>query len=282
MRVFYSDKMLADAGASFSPSAMKPKLLAELLLREQFPIQFEEPAPVSVADFKRVHNPTFVDSVLNLKQQNGFENYSASVAASLPWTSGALLAAARAALTDGVSAALCSGFHHAGYAFTGGFCTFNGLMVTAAKLLDEGAVTSVLILDCDMHYGNGTDDILSTLDLPTVRHETFGAHFSTRKQEKDYLQYLHEIRLELEQNPVSLVLYQAGADAHEADPLGGVLSTEGYRAREKLVFEMTKTLGIPIAWNLAGGYQRDAAGQPAPVLDLHRITFEECLRAYSL
>jgi acetoin utilization deacetylase AcuC-like enzyme len=281
MKVFYSEKMLAEPEASFSPSASKPKLVAEALARMNFPLELVEPEPVTVDDFNRVHYPYFVNAILKLRAANGFGTKSASLAQSLPWTSGAMLSAARAALKEGSAAALCSGFHHAGYDFCEGYCTFNGLAVTAAKLLVEAAVSSVLILDCDMHFGDGTADIIHRRRLQNIRHETFGRKFLTHADESAYLEALDQIRDEITRSPVSLILYQAGADAHVDDPLGGVLNTAGFRERERRVFQMAHDLKIPIAWNLAGGYQRDGAGAPSPVVDLHLITFEEWVRAFA-
>ena len=71
-----------------------------------------------------------------------------------------------------------------------------------------------------------------------------------------------------------LVLYQAGADSHVDDPLGGIFTTAQMAQRDELVFWSAKTLGIPVAWNLAGGYQRDETGGIEPVLKLHRQTYE--------
>lgn len=77
-----------------------------------------------------------------------------------------------------------------------------------------------------------------------------------------------------------VVLYQAGADPHVNDPLGGWLTTEQLRERDGLVFSGLKALGIPVAWNLAGGYQLDAAGGISPILELHDNTLRECARVY--
>ena len=77
-----------------------------------------------------------------------------------------------------------------------------------------------------------------------------------------------------------VVLYQAGADPHVADPLGGWLATEELRLRDATVFEALAAMGVPVVWNLAGGYQRDARGGIAPVLEIHRNTAEEHLRVY--
>ena len=97
-----------------------------------------------------------------------------SVARSLPWTSGALLSAARHTLSQGIACAPVSGFRHASYSHGRGFCTFNGLMVTAAKLLSEKLVDRVIILDCDQHYGDGTEEIIQRLSLSAGGAEALG------------------------------------------------------------------------------------------------------------
>ncbi|MBK7005541.1 MAG: hypothetical protein IPH37_10705 [Burkholderiales bacterium] len=79
-----------------------------------------------------------------------------------------------------------------------------------------------------------------------------------------------------------LVLYQAGADIHVNDPLGGILTTEQMKQRDRTIFNGCITRRIPLVWNLAGGYQRDLNGTIAPVLSLHRNTMHQCLRAYGL
>ena len=95
---------------------------------------------------------------LACEMANGFGNRSAGVAASLAYTSGSMVAAAEhAVLHREVVCSPTSGFHHAEYGSAGGYCTFNGLMVTALALKDAGLVNRVAILDCDAHYGNGTD-----------------------------------------------------------------------------------------------------------------------------
>ena len=78
-----------------------------------------------------------------------------------------------------------------------------------------------------------------------------------------------------------LLLYQAGADPHIYDPLGGWLTTDEMRRRDAIVFDGARSLGIPIAWNLAGGYQRDLAGTLAPILEIHLNTAREWIRAFT-
>lgn len=166
--VFFSPAMVADAG-SFSPSAGKPGAAVASWQALGLPLAIRAPAPVLPEQFGVAHDPRFVADVLACRHNNGFSNKSPAVAAALPWTSGAMLAAARQAIRNRQGAvAPCSGFHHAGYDFAGGYCTFNGLMVTANMLLAEGSVRRVGILDFDQHWGNGTQDIIDRLRLRNV------------------------------------------------------------------------------------------------------------------
>jgi hypothetical protein len=111
--VFYTP-LTAESG-SFSPSAAKPRAALESWLKLDIPLDVIAPEPASVEDIARAHLPAFANAVLSCRSDNGFGNRSEAVAKSLPYTSGAMLAAAREALRNGrVVAAPCSGFHHAG------------------------------------------------------------------------------------------------------------------------------------------------------------------------
>lgn len=281
MKVFYRPEQVASNTATFSPSAYKPKLVVEDWLAHGLiqPEDIQSFEPVSRDDLKRVHDPQMVDDVLDLKRRNGFRNQDSEVAASLPFTSGSLLAGARWALAH--QEAVCSptsGFHHAGYDEPEGYCTFNGLMVTAVKLLDQGLVQHVAIIDCDMHYGNGTDDIIARLDLhDRIANHTMGEPFedeqSVGSRSTNFVGWL---TLTLKQSAhADLLIYQAGADPHINDPLGGMLTTREMLKRDQAVFRAFR--GRPLIWNLAGGYQRDAAGSIEPVLQLHRHTARACI-----
>ena len=206
---------------------------------------------------------------------NGFDNRRADVARSLPWTTGAMLAGACEALRGGVACAPVSGFHHAHYAAGGGFCTFNGLMVTARALLSEGIVRRILILDCDQHFGDGTEQILLQLDLAgKVENVSFGRWFGAPR---DADAYLAELRQQVSRfSDFDIVLYQAGADVHVEDPMGGVLTTEQMIERDRIVFEAAAQAGVPIAWNLAGGYQEPLLR----VVELHVNTMRCCAQVY--
>ena len=251
--VFYTPLMAAEAG-SFSPSAAKPRVAVESWRKLDIPLNVMVPEPASVEDLARAHLPALVDAVLSCRSDNGFGNRSKAVAASLPYTSGAMLAAAREALRNGrVAVAPCSGFHHAGYANAGGFCTFNGLMVTAMALHASGEATRVGILDFDQHYGDGTDHIIDRLRIDWIEHYSAGEYFGFTTEAWRFLSSIPGLVAGMK--GCDVILYQAGADPHIDDPLGGWLTTKQLYERDLLVFEAAAALGIPVTWNLAGGYQ---------------------------
>ena len=274
IRVFYTPLMVADSGG-FSPSAAKPKAVMESWRKLDIPLTVIAPEPVSVEDIARAHLPAFVDAVLSCQVENGFGNSSEAVAKSLPYTSGAMLAAAREALRNGkVAVAPCAGFHHACYAYPRGFCTFNGLMVTALALHASGEVKRVGILDFDQHYGDGTDNIIEHLKIKWIKHYSAGKYYGFTGEAKRFLMSIPGLVKRMQSCDV--ILYQAGADPHIDDPLGGWLTTEQLYERDLIVFETAAELGISIAWNLAGGYQTPLR----KVLQIHDGTMRACGKVY--
>lgn len=272
--VFYSASMLAESG-SFSPSASKPAHVLAAWASAGLPISVQPVAPASELDLGLAHDASYVHGVLTGAIPNGFGNTSPAVARSLPYTTGAMIAAARAALNEGCACAPVSGFHHAHFDSAGGYCTFNGLVITAQKLLAERAAQRVLILDCDMHYGDGTDQILRLRGLEeSITHATFGRWFYQPSQARAYLQRLRETVARFD--AYDLVLYQAGADVHVDDPLGGVLTTAQMIERDRIVFAAARPHATPIAWNLAGGYQEPLS----KVVELHSNTLRTCVREF--
>ncbi len=279
--VFYTPKMVANFD-SFSPSAGKPARVVGAWQRLGLPIEIIDFEGVTATQLMMAHSPDYVYGVLSCVINNGFRNKLPEVAASLRYTSGSMLAAAREAIRNGqVAAAPCSGFHHAKFTSGHGFCTFNGLMVTAMVLKEEGQVNRVGILDFDMHYGDGTVALIKQHHIESwIEHYTAGREYESAGQADDFLSRIRE-RVE-EMRDCDVILYQAGADPHIHDPLGGFLTTEQMRERDRLVFEAAKSLGIPIAWNLAGGYQEDKSGGIQAVLDIHNNTMIECVAAYAI
>jgi acetoin utilization deacetylase AcuC-like enzyme len=134
----------------------------------------------------------------------------------------------------------------------------------------------VAIVDCDQHYGDGTDDIIARLNAQSwLAHYTYGQQaYADPSGGAEFLADLKRVcrRLTFE---ADLVLYQAGADPHRDDPLGGSLSTEEMGRRDEIVFEAARAASVPLAWNLAGGYQEPLQ----KVVDLHGQTMEAALAA---
>ena len=268
--VFFAPAMVAES-EGFSPSAAKPAAVVDSWRGLGIPISIHAPPPVSMDELARAHDRVHVEEILAGRRRNGFGNTSLAVASSLPFTSGAMLAAAREAIRNGaVAVAPCSGFHHAGYGQVEGFCTFNGLMVAALALHAAGEANRVGILDFDQHYGNGTDDIIERLNIDWIVHHTEGREY---RQPKDAAPFLARIASIVEgMRGCDVILYQAGADPHVNDPLGGWLTTAQLFERDRRTFEAARRIGIPIAWNLAGGYQTPLR----KVLDIHDNTMRAC------
>lgn len=273
MRVVYSDAMCAPV-QGYSPSAAKPAAVMAAW-RSRWPgLDVRPPVPATREDFYRAHARRYVDDVLDCHAANGFGTRVPEVSASLAYTTGALLTAARWALADGAAvAAPVSGFHHAHWDQGHGFCTFNGLVATALALQAERPGLRIGILDYDYHYGDGTDQILTKLNVMDVVHITAGATWTEPYQAEAFLA---NIPADLDRlASCDVVLYQAGADPHIDDPLGGFLTTAQLALRDWHVFSGLVERGIPVAWDLAGGYQRPLS----KVITIHENSFLASLNA---
>jgi acetoin utilization deacetylase AcuC-like enzyme len=275
--VFYSPKQSVSDNTSFSPSAGKPEKIVQLFGKSNRINVVDNWAPVSKHEIAIAHDPKFVDDIMSLRKINGFGNTLASVANSLPYTVGSFLRAAEHALSnDTVAMSPTSGFHHSCYSSCGGFCTFNGLMVTAFQLWKQG-VGRIGIIDFDAHYGNGTQDIIDRFEGADklIEHYTFGGFAHNDDNFDDWLLRLPAY-LNTNFRDCDILLYQAGADPHINDPLGGYLSTEQMKVRDDIVFQFAARHRKPIVWNLAGGYQDPIS----KVLTLHENTLRSCLEHY--
>lgn len=273
--VFYRQEQVAKV-KSFSPSPQKPELVVNDWSARFPQVAIHSFEPVALSDIKQAHSPKYVEGVMSLKTPNGFGNRSVQVRDSLPYTVGSIVAATKhVAVHGGVAVSPTSGFHHAGYFMGGGFCTFNGLIV-AALLAKKMGANHVAIIDCDMHYGDGTQEISTKLKLDWLHHWSAGRFYGdSKKDEKPFLHTLESI-MHAVVDSVDLVIYQAGADPHVDDPLGGWLSTEGMKERDHIVFDLCHRYSIPLVWNLAGGYQSPVS----KVVKLHSNTMQECINRY--
>jgi acetoin utilization deacetylase AcuC-like enzyme len=236
-----------------------------------------EPLPMPRQWIEAVHDPDYVEQVLTAavprekERRIGFP-VSAEIASRVQYTSGGTWLAAQLALEHGYAANSAGGSHHA-LADTGaGFCVFNDLAITANRLLAEGDARKILIVDLDVHQGDGTAVLLAgrqdifTLSIHGERN------FPTRKARSsrdigladavgdgDYLAILDTALDEvLDGFRPDLLLYQAGVDPHANDRLGRLsLSDRGLEQRDRMVICRARDRGIAVASALGGGYGHD-------------------------
>jgi acetoin utilization deacetylase AcuC-like enzyme len=282
MKVFFTEKMSIESGG-YSPSASKPAAVVADWLAHGLAIQICDFEPAMEADLCLAHDPQFVRDVLAGRKTNGHGNAIKEVTQSCLLTVGSLITASRAAFTERIACSPTSGFHHAGFDYNGAFCTFNGLIVAARTAINEGLCSKVAILDCDAHYGDGTHDIIDHLKLHNqIHHWTFGAHWGRGGafMQQRFLRQINTFLTKAAKAGVGLVIYQAGADPHIDDPLGGYMTSAQMLERDRVVLEKCKELQLAVVINLAGGYNRDSQGTIAPVLALHRATIEEALNVF--
>ena len=282
--VFYNPKMFVEE-AQPSPSSKKPRLLVEQWLDNHYPIEIIDFPALEVEKFYLAHERRHVDDILSLRKKNGMQTRSAQLRDSLFYTNSSILNAAHYVMRESKPVAISptSGFHHAEHAKAMGYCTFNGLMITAIDLLQRG-IKKVGILDCDQHYGNGTAEIIEKFGL-----EKQVIHITSQQDYWPLPVYRDEFFEKLPNfftafKSCDILLYQAGADCHIEDPFGGFLTTEQMALRDKIVFEQCRANSLPVVWNLAGGYQEQADGlggtQIDKVLELHTNTLMECIKVY--
>ena len=275
-------------------SALMTRLAADGL-RDGFTLH--QPDPARPSDLSRTQDPAYIDAIAN-----GTLEAAALRVLGLTWSrvlanrsflavNGTLLAA-RQALAHGLACHAAGGTHHAHFAHGAGYCVFNDLAYTAVRLLEEGAVRSVLILDCDVHQGDGTARILESWPAAFTCSIHCKANYPARKATSDldvevprdagddaYLAILEDTLAELEHilPAPDLVLYDAGVDVHEGDRLGLLsLSYDGIRARDDMVLRHFRSRGVPVATVIGGGYGTDLD----EVAYRHSLVFHAALELY--
>ncbi len=306
MQAFHSDHFTLELPPGHTFPMSKYRLLRAAIEREHAQIQVREAPPASDGELALVHSPQYVSAVaeglLSAAQQReiGFP-WSTRMAERARRSVGATIAAARAALDEGVAANLAGGTHHAYPDRGSGYCVYNDVAV-AARLMQaewhrvQRGLLRVLVIDLDVHQGNGTAAIFR--DDPTVF--TLSLHgaknFPVRKENSDldvelkdgcgdaeYLAALDTALAEVWRRHAAaaampgLAFFVAGADPHEHDRLGRLkLSFEGLAERDRTVFHALRERGIPVAVSMAGGYGRVIDHTVA----VHRRTLQEALSSW--
>lgn len=268
-------------GEAPSPSAYrwnKNGLIRDLLRAEGDAVAWHEPEPMPRAWIEAVHDPDYVTEVLTAsvpsdkERRIGFK-VNDVVARRSPLVAGGTWRAALLALDQGYAANSAGGSHHALAATGAGYCIFNDLAIAAVRLVEDGVVERVMVVDCDVHQGDGTAAL--TAGRPGIA--TYSIHaeknFPVRKArstldvalpdgtgDATYLDALETtLAPMLDRERPDIVLYQAGVDPFGGDRLGRLaLSEEGLIARERLVARLMIARGIPLASTVGGGYGDDA------------------------
>jgi acetoin utilization deacetylase AcuC-like enzyme len=276
----------------------KFRMIYEILVEDAIaqPDSVFRPEPASRELLSLVHDFAYVDAFAA-----GTLDGKAMRRIGLPWSeplvertraavAGTLLAA-RLALRHGVACNTAGGTHHAHPDFGSGFCIFNDLAVAAKRLTTDGTVERVLIVDLDVHQGDGTARALADDQSVFTFSMHSGKNFPFRKQHSDldvelddglgdeeYLRVLADILPGLlEEARPDLVLYDAGVDPHREDRLGRLeLTDEGLARRDRFVLEQCLARGVPVAGVIGGGYSSDHRH----LARRHTIIHREAHRAY--
>lgn len=265
--------------------------IADALLARGVPqSQFHTPKAIDPEDLKRVLEPRYVDGFVGgtldpkAMRRIGFPWSEQLVKRTLTAVAGTLLTG-DLALESGVALNLTGGYHHAFANFGSGFCVFNDLYLCGLQMLQKPGIDRVLIVDCDVHQGDGTAKLAeNNSDIVTLSLHG-EKNFPYRKQHSDfdfplpkgtadsaYLDTLEQaLHLTINQTRPDALIYDAGVDIHCDDDLGHLdISTAGVLARDHLVFDYAKRFGLPIAAVIGGGYQRDIPALVDVHLQLYR------------
>lgn len=290
MKLFYTDHFELPLPLGHRFPMAKYRLLRDRIVGDPFhaPDVLLIPKAATLEQLSLAHTSEYVERVINGKLTEGEIKRIG-----FPWTpemversrrsSGATLAAARDALAEGIAVNMAGGTHHAMREAGEGFCVFNDAAVALLTLLDEGAIQRGVVIDCDVHQGNGTAQILAG-NPNTFTFSIHGAkNFPLRKFPSDLdidlpdgtkdAEYLASLGLALKEvlsnGPFDLAIYLAGADPFQGDRLGRLkLTKHGLASRDEMVLSTLRSQGIPIAIAMAGGY----AHSIVDIVDIHAQT----------
>ena len=292
--VHHSDYVVdrADRGHSFTKYAA----VMEVLRRDGLPLKIHSPAAMPRRWLEAAHDPAYVDAVLASAVSAAMERriglkITSDVTRRAVMTPGGTWLAAKLAIEHGYAANAAGGSHHALPDSGAGYCVFNDLAVAALRLVGEGCATRILIVDCDVHQGDGTAVILAghpaiaTLSVHSDKNfparkarSTLDVALADGTNDAAYLAALRAaLNAMIETARPNLILYQAGVDVHVDDRLGRLaLTDEGIAARDRLTASTARRLGIPLASVMGGGYGHDVMA----VARRHAAVMRTCVAAY--
>ena len=276
-KVVYHDKYDLNLGPHVFPS-QKFRLIAEALIAEKIASKddFAQPVAASDEDILRVHTQEWVRKLktgtLTASEVMLLEiPYSRELVDAVWLAAGGSILAAPYALRDGFGTNLGGGFHHAYPDHGEGFCAIHDVAVAIRRLQADGAIRKAMVVDTDVHHGNGTAAIfrgdLSVFTISIHQENNYPAHkppssvdlnMMDRADDDEYLDALiPAVQKALDEFRPELLFYVGGADPFCEDQLGGLsLTKKGLMERDRSVFEEARRRGIPVATALAGGYAR--------------------------
>jgi acetoin utilization deacetylase AcuC-like enzyme len=296
IRLVYSKDYAVDIGNHVFPTSKYGRIKERLLKESDFRnvIDFVRPDPASEEDLLAVHDGNYIDKLKNgtLTREEVFRlelPYSEELVRSSLICCGGTVLAVDIALSDRLGVHIGGGFHHA-YADHGeGFCVLNDIAVAARRAIRKGLAARVMIIDCDLHQGNGTASIFSldpgvfTFSIHQENNYPFFKERSgldiglrDRAGDKEYMAALceHIPKIVSDFRP-GLIIYAAGADPYKDDKIGGLSITKGgLQARDEFIFRQAVHFDVPIALVLAGGYAYDEDD----TVDIHYATITSALK----
>ena len=276
-KLIYHPEYDLNLGPHVFPS-QKFRLIAEELRREGIAAaeDFLQPSPASDEDTLRAHTVEWV-----AKLKNGTLSASEVMLLEVPYSrelvnavwlaAGGTILAGRCALRDGFGCNLGGGFHHAHADHGEGFCAIHDVAVAIRRLQADGAIAKAMVVDTDVHHGNGTahifraDASIFTLSIHQLNNyparkppSTVDLHLDDRVEDEEYLETLMPaLQRALEEFRPDVLFYVGGADPFCEDQLGGLsLTKKGLQERDRRVFLAARQRGVPVATTLAGGYAR--------------------------
>jgi len=279
-KLIYHEGYDLNLGGHVFPS-QKYRMVRERLLAEKFaePDDFIQPEAASDEDLLLVHEPGWItrlrDGTLGGAELAMLEiPYSKKMVEAFLLAAGGSILAAQWALRDGVACNIGGGFHHAYPGHGEGFCAIHDVAVAIRRVQKDGLVERAMVVDTDVHHGNGTaaifanDSSVFTLSIHQYHNyprfkppSDVDIHLENGVGDDEYCERLEAAcKQAMDEFRPQLVMYVAGADPYQNDQLGGLaLTIEGLRARDRLVFDLARQHQVPIAITFAGGYARDVA-----------------------
>ena len=250
--------------------------LANYLIKNKIVKKFHKPYPCSDETLKRAHSEKYIKDIKNKTldengvKKIGFPLVDSVVQRSLVATGGTVLAA-KLAISNRLACNTAGGSHHATFDSGAGYCVFNDVAVAAQYLLDRGLAKKILIVDLDVHQGNGNSDIFKNNKSVFTFSMHSKSNYPAKKSISDLdveledniedLEYINSLKSCLDQlnkEKFDFVFYIAGVDIHFNDRLGKLkISDEGIKSRDEIVIEIFFSKNIPLCGVLGGGYNKD-------------------------